>query len=315
VEEQRFDALVRTFAEASSRRDLLRALVAGALGTIATLRMVPRAGATRRSCVEDPNRCHPDLCQVCDGGSGRCVSACDSGSCEVCRDGACVSRCAASACRVCNGRGRCAPACSREFCQICRDGTCVGHCGEGESCCNGRCRDVLADPENCGDCGNRCADLGIAGMVCIDAGCACPNGTFYCRATNACEPTPDCAPNQVFKDELCACVDCPAGTTPVDDDRGGVCVYPDGSFLIVCEATVCGPCEDCGSGGCVPRCFEGCEECDRSERTAGRCASLCGVCHRCQASEGERGTCLPCDYYGCACGAEEGQDCACPEPA
>ncbi len=85
----------------------------------------------------------------------------------------------------------------------CSDGKCEPQCEGQRRDCNGRPDDgceveVLFDRDNCGACGNACAE----GVRCIDGSCGCPPGKTDCRG---------------------ACVD-----TSIDDGNCGAC----GNFCV-----------------------------------------------------------------------------------
>jgi hypothetical protein len=243
VEHQRFDDLARSLVAGGTRRRVLGALAAAAIGFAAGR---PEADAARR-CPKKKERCNGDCVPVCKGDMIRNRRTC---RCE-CPDGmkACGTTCVGDD-RCCPGEKTCGGGCihEAECCphthKACPDGTCLpkdagqccpaveqacaaapgGCCNTlaGEECtadgccntlvgettvCNNRCVDVASDPDHCGACGNRC-----------QAGCqVCDNGT--CRTTGTC-----CQPGQI--------------------DCGG------------CGVT-CGECEWCNNGTCTSRCAEG----------------------------------------------------------
>jgi hypothetical protein len=57
---------------------------------------------------------------------------------------------------------------------------CCGGCG-GQTCCDGKCKDLATDGANCGACGNTCV-LGD----CIHGACRCGNGMPVCGAECSC---------------------------------------------------------------------------------------------------------------------------------
>ena len=104
----------------------------------------------------------------------------------------------------------------------CVDGTCLYQCVQGATRCNGACTPVLADPNNCGACGNvcrgstpychqgtcsecypgtancgygYCSDLAWDNANCGACGVVCPWNT-YCLA-GACHST-DCTPDHPY---------------------------------------------------------------------------------------------------------------------
>jgi hypothetical protein len=257
VDHQRFDDLARSLVAGGTRRRVLGALAAAAIGLAAGR---PEADAARR-CPKKKERCNGDCVPVCKGDMirNRRTSRCE------CPDGmkACGTTCVGDD-RCCPGEKACGGGCIHEaVCcphthKACPDGTCLpmdagkccpaveqacaaapgGCCNTlaGEECtadgccntlvgettvCNNRCVDVASDPDHCGACGNRC-----------QAGCqVCDNGT--CRTTGTC-----CQPGQI--------------------DCGGRCLNPkwDDRNCGGCGVT-CGECEWCNNGTCTSRCAEG----------------------------------------------------------
>jgi hypothetical protein len=54
--------------------------------------------------------------------------------------------------------------------KACKNGLCEGECigcVAGETCCDGKCVNLLNDRENCGRCGNVCKDLFGIPLPCI----------------------------------------------------------------------------------------------------------------------------------------------------
>ncbi|MDD1752057.1 MAG: DUF11 domain-containing protein, partial [Methanotrichaceae archaeon] len=67
-------------------------------------------------------------------------------------------------------------------------------CATNERCCDDKCSDVLSDPENCGDCKNRC-DVEI-GEKCIAGECIVPTATtcnYPCLYRAVCTPREPCS--------------------------------------------------------------------------------------------------------------------------
>jgi hypothetical protein len=57
----------------------------------------------------------------------------------------------------------------------------AGGCPAGQSECGGACVDVVADPQNCGRCGNVCGP----GAICQAGACDCPNDPIVTLATGS----------------------------------------------------------------------------------------------------------------------------------
>ncbi|MGH2615729.1 MAG: hypothetical protein ACRDJC_10855 [Thermomicrobiales bacterium] len=66
-----------------------------------------------------------------------------------------------------NGKKKCGKKCIAKS-------KCCGGCG-GQTCCDGKCKDLATDGANCGACGNACV-LGD----CIHGACRCGNGMPVC---------------------------------------------------------------------------------------------------------------------------------------
>ncbi len=118
----------------------------------------------------------------------------------------------------------------------------VEGCDFGEAVCGGDCIDVSFDHDNCGGCGNGCANSD----VCNEAHCAgptacftCAEGVASCAAQNAaCDANPDCAAArdcyQLCTDQACA-------------DACYTAHEPGFETLSELAACACSPCSDaCG---------------------------------------------------------------------
>jgi hypothetical protein len=75
--------------------------------------------------------------------------------------------------------GRCVIACLHNPPAICHTRVCpsrttsrIAVCAAGSACCNGECRDLRTDPQNCGGCGKVCPE---PGDVCVGRGLCCPS--------------------------------------------------------------------------------------------------------------------------------------------
>lgn len=222
MDDRRFDALTRAL---SSRRTALGS-VAGTLAALLGLALPEEAEShnflarcrrikdpqRRRACLRRArahNRRHrlsppppppptPDQCQgrnVCaQGNAATCGAAGNECYCWVTPQG--VSVCGgndeavvADRCADCAAAGR--------ICVLGDGLNCPGPficvlpcCPAGFRECNGRCVDVLRDPNNCGACGRSCGidrpNICAGGSCCIDAG-----GTSPCRCSpsgGACAP-------------------------------------------------------------------------------------------------------------------------------
>jgi hypothetical protein len=167
-----------------------------------------------------------------------------------------------------------------------------GTCEDGLLLCGGTCVDTNADPDNCGECGQSCAQ----GQTCEDGECLGQGGAGGAGGTGGAgggcgEGQTDCAGSCVNLQTdsthcgscgvLCAsdrtCIDggcvCPANTT----ECHGACIdlQSDVTHCGTCDQQ-CGPSQICAAGVCA--CNEGFTDCD------GTCANLdvnlahCGSC-------------------------------------
>ncbi len=159
------------------------------------------------------------------------------------------------ACNACGRNpGRLGGSCGNYFC-----------CGAGQTSCGSYCADLAGDPDNCGACGNVCAEPGpFEYGTCLFGRCeyACFEGAEYCDGIcttldrdadncgacgNRCgEATPYC--NQ----GICVSVTCPGGQTLCS----GACydLYNDSNNCgTSCDTRMaCGLYETCTGGVCVP---------------------------------------------------------------
>lgn len=130
----RFDALARAVGGGRSRRGLLKALGAAALGAAGLNREAEAASCTKAG-------------QAC----GSTKPACCKGT--TCANGYCLAVCTPN----CDGK-----TCGPNGC----GGSC-GACSSGQSCCgDGTCAD-LTTTSNCGACGHACK----AGQGCVNGKC------------------------------------------------------------------------------------------------------------------------------------------------
>lgn len=127
---------------------------------------------------------------------------------------------------------------------------------DGAAYCEGRCTDTQSDPDNCGGCGNTCAD----GMSCNAGVCECPVGQTDCGG---------------------ACVD-----TLFDADHCGACGNSCGfcfeNSLRACDDGACGcECSD-GFGNCSLG--NGCETNLQTDSAhCGFCGNACADGESCSA--------------------------------
>lgn len=162
-------------------------------------------------------------------------------------------------CTTAQGEARCCrplgQACSAR-CDCCGNADCVqGVCGLGEgqqclessecasgSCCNGICRDLSTDLNNCGACGVRCA----SGSSCAAGVCRCPaNAPTVCNGV--------CVDTSADNSN---CGNCGVGCNNGATCSNSVCRTCDGASCTAradcCDGFVCnseGKCETCAPGG------------------------------------------------------------------
>lgn len=141
-------------------------------------------------------------------------------------------------------------ACNKDVSRLA--GSCGNYvcCGEGQTSCGSYCADLGSDPDNCGACGNVCAEPGPYEYgTCIFGQCeyACYEGAVYC-------------------DGLCTFLD----SDPLNCGAcGNVC--PESAPY--CSLGVC------VSGECSPgltRCGASCVDLSSDPENCGTCGNLCG---------------------------------------
>jgi hypothetical protein len=201
VESQQFDRFVRSFGRARSRRSLLGALAASALGAAGLSQA--EAGGGNSACAHFCQSIFPPGPQ-----RGQCVSdaAHGTGLCAACGadpanycDGACTD--VRSDAHNCN---RCGNACPGDpnGTATCVQGACQLTCDADYDICGGDCLNLQADPDNCGACGHACD----AGEVCGAGRCGC--GSYIIAGKAGATSTFD------VDDDLEVSVD---GVTVIDD--------------------------------------------------------------------------------------------------
>lgn len=143
-----------------------------------------------------------------------------------------------------------------------------GGCPSGQQACEGLCATLSSDRDNCGACGNVCAD----GEICVASECvlSCPEGQEPCSGL-CIDPLRDrnhcggcnlaCNPGEVCDGAGHCALSCQAGLLDCD----GTCVDPN-TDVAFCGATgdcvdpnagtACSGDEVCASGSCVALCPE-----------------------------------------------------------
>jgi hypothetical protein len=98
---------------------------------------------------------------------------------------------------------------------------CCGGCDEGETCCDGTCRDLATDVANCGACGNACATA-----ECVHGSCAC-TGEDDCPDICSCRSSVEGGSTCIAKPpETVECDDdddCPLGAICFDTGESQIC--------------------------------------------------------------------------------------------
>ena len=237
-------------------------------------------------------------------------------------------------CRMtCNGAGTLQA-------DLCADGQCQcstepgnAACSVGQTCCNAPtapngvgCRDLAADPQNCGGCGNvctadapdcvagRCTCSGAdpcgrtaddaAQMMCCGGTCSDPRDDATCgTCTNSCTTNSSCVGSSCTCDASFAnCAgpsqnQCPTNTTSDLDHCGGCnmpCRRPNASARCTAGGCTIGGC-NAGFATCDGNDGNGCEIDTRSDpRHCGGCGIVCGAGETCSmgrcACAGTQGT-------------------------
>lgn len=168
---------------------------------------------------------------------------------------------------------------------VCADGQCALSCQAGLTACDGVCRDVETDRNNCGGCGMVCG----SGEICVDGGCVldCPPGFLACggvcidskRDTTNCG---SCGNNCSNGGEVCSNGVCSATCTGGETRCGNTCIDT------TSDRNNCGACgvacpagEGCNEGVCEPfapcpegtadnggYCWVAAQDCDESPQEA-----------------------------------------------
>ena len=164
-------------------------------------------------------------------------------------------------------------------------------CPPGQTECNGTCRILDFDPDNCGACGVTC----MSGDVCSAGSCGlnCAGGTTECDGLCAdtsidpdncgvCDKT--CAVGEVCTDGKCA-TDCAGGTTKCDEKCVDANLDPNNCGIC---GNACAVGEACSDGECSTSCAAGTTKCDEKcvdtnidPENCGMCGNTCAMGEAC----------------------------------
>jgi hypothetical protein len=292
----RFDDLVRTFADTTSRRSVLKGLLASAAAALGA-----RAGSARAQACRPAGRLCSVSSQCCSGlcdttnpdptQRNRCACPPGQENCRgLCTDPATAYRADPANCGACDRRCPVFP----NTVATCADKVCGYACRPGFADCNGAmedgCETVPAtDPAHCGGCGATCSGNNMATVVCDGGSCEageCAAGFADCnndKRTDGCEidlnndprncggcgtvcsanhiATPTCAGG------LCTGV-CDTGWADCNNDK-----RTDGCETDVTTLANCGTCghscpdranatKSCAGGVCTYACLAGFASCN-----------------------------------------------------
>ncbi len=213
-------------------------------------------------------------------------------------------------------------------------------CPDDQIICDGQCKSVDRDNENCGDCGRSCSGE----LQCSGGECGCP-GSYVCGDKCVYLPTDpancracgrSCSENQICSEGFCR-DECPPPATSFDPaltQCGDYCVdlERDEEHCGACNQA-CGTDEICREGFCLcenpffVKCDSRCVDPRRDRQNCGGCGRTCpftcyeGVCAPCPPSLTDcGGTCVNtrtdtshCGGCGIECPAERCINGTCPE--
>lgn len=305
MEQRRFDDLTRRLGANSSRRTVLKGLLAGAVGGFAGLVGGGEALAAKGSGGSNkPDCCPSSAPRLCDytcvnvstdpNHCGGCASACPTGA--TCQNGACLCP---------QGTMQCGNACVDTSSDSNNCGTCGHVCASGQSCVAGSCASSCSP-----DCtGKVCGDDGCGGSCGACPGANCVGSTFQAAATcsadgTTCIPgtTMNCDPYNCSQNGTCltTCAgdfDCEAGNCcesgtckPVDTltdpnncgSCGHVCSAPNATMACTGGNCVVAACNE-GFGDCDNDPLNGCETSLNTDANCGTCGNVCPSGTSCNA--------------------------------
>jgi len=273
MNQERFDELTRALAHGRvSRGAMLKAAAAGTFVSLFSMLGAGSADAQSRP----PRHCNRTVCREgADCCSGICVrvSPLPVGVCTPC-----VS--AGGDCSFTGGN----PCC--DTCAACVNGRCVlpqnqVACGANECCATDRCERCVTSIF-----GNRCEG-------CKTQPPAQGGNCEICDATvvpSICRKI-ECPTHLVLdpSGQSCSCK-CPA------EVLSGQTAFAATASLAAasdpCTGQCCGPCQECGSDGCVEK---QCGDCETCNPQTGDCETTCGSCQKCDESTGSCRNCNTCE--------------------
>jgi hypothetical protein len=254
MEERRFDDLTRALGKATSRRGVLKGLLAGVTAMLAGNAVNPTqsaaapGGCDANQCMQRAHTAWTDCQARCKAfscnhwtrtrGQSNCVGcqalcfATYEFTLRDCRETGCFGeeQCCNGTCAFLgndeNNCGACGHACNPG--SVCADGQC--ECDDPKTNCDGHCVDTQSDHENCGSCGHACTgceicSLGECSSICTDEAPCCNN---QCVSTQ-------CDAPKVWDAGSCSCV-CPSGNA--------------------CGNECCTDGQECCNGHCYDRCLD-----------------------------------------------------------
>lgn len=189
MDPHRFDELARTLGAAHSRRGVMRALRAGALG------IVGLTGLSREAAARPAGKvtiCHLDN----DLGVYKQLSVSENAVRAHLAHGDGILNDDANHCGIC---GNVCPTPANST-ATCTDGQCGFTCLEGFAECNGACVDHASDPANCGGCGNACPTGFCTSSECV----TCPKASDDSSYSGSCwSYWQECTPRGMELSAMC----------------------------------------------------------------------------------------------------------------
>ncbi len=310
MQDWRFDDLTRTLGKATSRRQVLKGLLAGLGATLIGRGAVPDVAAAataevcdRHQCVKQVYKATEDCFHACRalypptkfGGSNGaiCRFSCFANSLNQRRecmhnatgcflDGVCCNQKCVDVQTDSNNCGACGVVCPSRA--ECSEGQC--QCDNDLTLCDGTCVDTQTDNTHCGDCQTACDIC----ETCVDGLCkpiSCPQGQVCCQAQCV-----DLCPDGSQPDlNTCECNICKGQIDGASCGTNLVCcqeqcvsnqcsspkTFNDQTCQCECPPTTCptGQLLDPDSCQCVDLCAnKTCGDCQTCDPTSGDCVSV-----------------------------------------